>query len=153
MATIASALVAIGALPIVVYQVIQFNRSEAAASRSYVSVHAEVGQNRGRAVVFLILQNHGRSMATDISLHFDSPDNWHYVARPEKFPFLYPNIIWQLLPGEQRKYFIGTLEERSRLLALRAGKVSGVVSYSDAASSNRREEFFLTLADLTYVAK
>jgi hypothetical protein len=152
-ATIVSALLAVVAIAFVWWQVRQFRKAEESGSRAYLSARLELGKSRERPAMFLVLKNHGKSPAKDIHIRFEHVNNWHYVEHWQKFPFIGENRILQLLPDEERRYFLGTLVKGSRLIALKTGEAKGTIIYSDLISSERREEITLTLRDMVFVAR
>jgi hypothetical protein len=153
LATIVSGVLAIVAIGFVWRQVSQFTKAEESGSRSYVSARLEIGKSRERPAMFLVLKNHGKSPATNICIEFEHVNNWHYVEHWQKFPFVGENKILQLLPDEERKFFLGTLVKGSRLIALKTDEAKGTLIYSDAFSSERREKITLTLRDMVFVAR
>lgn len=152
-ATIVSALLAVVAIAFVWWQVRQFRKAEESGARAYLSARLELGRSREKPAMFLVLKNHGKSPAKDIHIEFNHANNWHYVEHWQKFPFVGKNRILQLLPDEERKYFLGTLVKESRLVALKTGEANGTLIYSDSISSERREEITLTLRDMVFVAR
>ena len=152
-ATIVSALLAVVAIAFVWWQVRQFRKAEESGARAYLSARLELGKSRERPAMFLVLKNHGNSPAKDIHIEFNHVNNWHYVEHWQKFPFVGENRILQLLPDEERKYFLGTLVRGSRLVSLKTGQATGTLIYSDPISSERREEITLTLRDMVFVAR
>ena len=152
-ATIVSAFLAVVAIVFVWWQVRQFRKAEESGARAYLSARLEIGKSRERPAMFLVLKNHGNSPAKDIHIKFNHVNNWHYVEHWQKFPFIGENRILQLLPNEERKYFLGTLVRGSRLVALKTGQATGTLIYSDPISSERREEITLTLRDMVFVAR
>ena len=152
-ATIVSAVLAIVALLFVWHQIRQVAKAQESGSRSYLSARLELGTSRDRQALFLVLKNHGRSPAFDIHIEFDHANNWHYVEHWQRFPFVGDNRVIQLLPDEERKFFLGTMVRGSRLLALRTGEATGTLIYSDALASERKEAIRLTLKDMVFVAR
>lgn len=152
-ATIVSGLLAIVALGFVWQQIRQVAKAERSGSRSYLSARLEPGTSRDRQALFLVITNHGRSPAVDIHIEFDHANNWHYVEHWQKFPFIGNNRVLQLLPGEDRKFFLGTMVKTSRLLALKTGEATGTLIYSDVIELSRREPIRLTLRDMVFVAR
>jgi hypothetical protein len=152
-ATIVSALLAVVAIAFVWWQVRQFRKAEESGARAYLSARLEIGKSRERPAMFLVLKNHGKSPALDVHIEFDHQNNWHYVEHWKKFPFIEGNRISQLLPGEERKYFLGTLVSGSRLIALKTEEATGTLIYSDSISDKRREQIKLTIRDMVFVAR
>jgi hypothetical protein len=153
LATIVSAVLAIVALVFVWHQIRQVAKTQESGSRSYLSARLELGTSRERQALFLVLKNHGRSPAVDIHIEFDHANNWHYVEHWQKFPFVGDNRVLQLLPDEERKFFLGTMVKNSRLLALKTDEATGILFYSDALASERKEAIRLTLKDMVFVAR
>jgi hypothetical protein len=152
-ATIVSAVLAIVALVFVWHQIRQVAKAQESGSRAYLSTRLEIGTSRERQALFLVMKNHGRSPAVDIHIEFDHVNNWHYVEHWQKFPFIGGNRVLQLLPDEERKFFLGTMVRGSRLLALKTGEATGTLIYSDALESERKEVVRLTLKDMVFVAR
>ncbi|NDC19369.1 MAG: hypothetical protein EBZ87_03775 [Microbacteriaceae bacterium] len=152
-ATIVSAVLAIVALVFVWHQIRQVAKAQESGSRSYLSARLELGTSRERQALFLVLKNHGRTPAIDIHIEFDHANNWHYVEHWQKFPFVGDNRVLQLLPDEERKFFLGTMVKDSRLLALKTDEATGNLFYSDALASERKEAIRLTLKDMVFVAR
>ncbi|MFN4847809.1 MAG: hypothetical protein ACK5GF_03315 [Rhodoluna sp.] len=152
LAAIIGLLLSTVALALVFVQIRQFTRAERSTSRAYVSARVVTGETRGNPSLFLVLKNHGRSPAKDVFINFDHENNWHYVARPDRFPFAQGNKILQILPDEEIKFFLGQMLGESRLLQLRTGQATGTLVYSDQFASNRKEPVILTLLDRVFVA-
>lgn len=160
---VVSAMVAIVGVPLAITtirqgtkQLLQAEAAEMAHSRAYVSVSLEIlkgtpGKPDG---VLMVIQNHGRFAARDISVNFAEEDRWQNIVKPTDLPFNSPNSIPQLLPGQTLKYFVGPVDKNSRLVHLKTDQISANLSYMDGITVDRREEIiFLTLMHLRYAMK
>jgi hypothetical protein len=151
--TIVASVVAIIGVIIGLYQIRQFSKSEKSANQAYISVKYVTGLARQKPAVFLVIRNHGNSSATNVRISFDNGAKWHFVANPQKFPFLQPSGIAEILPGSKLKYFVGTLANNSPLHALKTDSVMATLQYLDKSVGKSESRISLTLQDEAYLAR
>lgn len=148
-ATIVSTLVAIAALLFTAYQVRLMKRAEIQNSKALISVVYRKGVTRGKPSVFIVFENHGRAMASNITLRFLGDEKWHNVSNPESYPFNSAQGISVLFPGQKLEYFVG---HQTKLKPLAKVKVTAELQYFDSVTGTSSRKVELTLVDQVFVA-
>ena len=147
--------IALLAVIISTVQLVQSKKATVLSNRAYVSVRYEISKRTGKPdVVLLVFENHGRSIARNISLDFGGITGWQYMQKPEDLPFVGGTALHELLPGMTLRYFVGDLSPKTRLQALRDDEVKAKLSYiDDLTGKEKTHEVALTLRHLKYALK
>ncbi|MEN9992601.1 MAG: hypothetical protein RLY83_171 [Actinomycetota bacterium] len=117
------------------------------SQKARLQVRLETAKNRrNQEVVILIIWNTGLLPARELQIKFDPGIQYHAVKGSSKYPFIEPNILSEIQPGEEIAFLLGPTVGNVTMKHVFTSDLTGVMSFKPFLGRKMvRQSFNITL--------
>ena len=150
----AASLAAIIGLAIVVAQQIQSRRLLEAQTRPYIYISCRKLIRNSKPMVALEIRNSGNSPAYNLIITAVGNEPFHELSGSTKLPFVNPEAILNVLPGQRLTYLIGSAAKNSSVPLAQGQHVAVTLTYRGGTKGKvYAEEVVLTMSTASFLVE